>query len=170
MPTLRPWTDDDDQRMVDLHAAGYTLTAIAKELGRSTDTIHKYSKRAGLSWDRSKTAAATEAKKIDVAARRVALEERYLAEALQMLDNLHAPTIMHSFGGKDNVHNCVELDKPLYADQRNIAQASATMANAANRLRDMTVDSEASAVDQWVGDMLGRPKPTSADSPEIGVE
>lgn len=166
----RPWTDADDQKMIDLADAGMTLTAIAREMGRSTQTIHRYSQRAGLSFDRSRTAAATEAKKIDVADRRVKLEERYLIEADRLLNQLWEQCTIHSFGGKDNTYASQQVDRPPFKDQRDIIHASSTAAGAANRLRDMAVDGEASAVDQWTAAMLGRPEPTAADSPEIGVE
>ena len=169
MPPVTPWSDDDDQTLRDLHAAGMTLTAIAEEMDRGKATIHRYAAKAGLSFDRSKTKAATEAKKIDAAARRVALEERYLIEADKLLDQLWEPCTIHSFGGKDNTYAEEVVDRPPFKDQRDIIHASSTAAGAANRLRDMAVDGEASAVDQWVGDMLGRPKPTADDSPEIAI-
>lgn len=166
----RPWTDDDHQAMIDMAGAGMTLTRIAKELGRSTQTIHYHSQRAGLSFDRSRTAKATEAKKIDAADRRVTLELLYLEKATDVLAQLTEPAILTFFDIKTGRVVEHEVAKPQFADQRNIAQASATMANAANRLRDLAVDTEASAVDQWTAAMLGRPSPTTADSPEIGVE
>lgn len=153
MPPLQ-WSVDDEQRLADLHATGMTLTAIAKEMSRSKQTIHRRAKDAGLSWDRSQTAKATEAKKIDAAKRRVDLEERYLTEAINILDQLTEPTTITFFDIKEGKVVEHELVQPQFSDKRNIAQASATMANAANRLRDMSVDKEAAAVDKWVDAML----------------
>lgn len=170
MASAPPWTDADDQRLIDLHAAGMTLNAIAKEMDRSTSTIHKYAERAGLSWDRSQTQAATEAKKIDAAARRADLELLYLEKATGVLSQLDQPATVLFLDVKNGRVLEHPVPRPQPADQRNIAQASATMANAANRLRDITVDTETSAVDKWTAAMLGRPEPTSADSPEIGVD
>ena len=155
MPQPGPrWTDADTQALVDMHDAGMTLNAIAKEMGRSTDTIHRHAQRAGLSWDRSHTKAATEARKTDAAARRVELELLYLEKATKVLDQLDQPATLTFFDIKGSRVVEHKVDKPQFGDQRNIAQASATMANAANRLRDMTVDKEASAVDKWVDAML----------------
>jgi hypothetical protein len=155
MTAPQMWTDADEQTLRDLHATGMTLTAIAKQMGRSKNTISKYAERLGLSWDRTRTAAATEARKIDAAARRVALEERYLVEADRLLDQLREQAVVYSFGGAENTYNEHTLAKPTYADQRNIMQASSIATTAANRLRDLSVDTDASAVDQWADHILG---------------
>lgn len=151
----RPWTDQDDATLADLHATGMSLHAIAAEMQRSKQTVNLYAKRQGLTFDRSKTAKATEARKVDAAARRVNLEERYLIEAENLLDQLHEEAVVYSFGGADNIYREHTLDKPTYADQRNIMQASSIATTAANRLRDLSVDTEASAVDAWADAMLG---------------
>lgn len=167
MPTHRPWTDQDDQTLIDLHATGMSLIRCAKEMGRSPSAASKHGKQLGLDWDRTRTAKATEAVKIDAAARRASLEERYLIEADRILDQLWEPCDIHSFGGKDNTYAKKRVAKPPFRDQRDIIMASSTAAGAANKLRDMTVEGEASAVDQWTASMLGRPAPTAADSPEF---
>ncbi|MGW8935993.1 hypothetical protein [Gordonia terrae] len=157
MPPSTPWSDADDQTLRDLWAAGLSLTAIADEMNRGKATIHRYAAKAGLSFDRSKTKAATEAKKIDAADRRVTLELLYLEKATDILAQLTEPAILTFFDIKTGKVVEHEVAKPQFADQRNIAQASATMANAANRLRDLTVDREASAVDKWTDAMIDGP-------------
>lgn len=149
------WTDLDDQTLRDLHAAGMTLTAIATQMQRSKSTVNKHAKSLGLGFDRTRTATATQAKRVDAAARRATLEERYLVEAGRLLDQLHESCLVYSFGGSDNTYNEHTLDKPSFADQRNIMQASSIATTAANRLRDLSTDTEASAVDAWADAMLG---------------
>lgn len=167
MPPRLPPGDERDQAIRDLHDAGMSLTAVADNLGIDKATVSRRAKALGITWDRSQTKAATEAKKADNASRRANLEEQCLIDAERMLKQLWAPAQLHSFGGKDNVHNSVDVDQPIFADQRHIAQSASTLLSAANKLRDMTVDSEAADVDKWTAAMLGRPEPTAADTPEI---
>lgn len=157
MPPVTPWSDADDQTLRDLHAAGMSLHAIAKEMSRGKATIHRKASDAGLDFDRTQTAKAAEAKKIDAADRRVTLELLYLEKATDVLAQLTEPATLTFFDIKTGKVVEHEVAKPQFADQRNIAQASATMANAANRLRDLTVDREASAVDKWTDAMIDGP-------------
>lgn len=153
----RPWTDAEDQTLRELHAAGMSLHAIAAQMDRGKATIHRKASDAGLDFDRTQTAKAAEAKKIDAADRRVTLELLYLEKATDVLAQLTEPAILTFFDIKTGRVVEHEVAKPQFADQRNIAQASATMANAANRLRDLTVDREASAVDKWTDAMIDGP-------------
>ena len=157
MPPSAPWSDADDQALRDLHASGMSLHAIAKEMGRGKATIHRKAADAGLDFDRTQTAKAAEAKKVDAADRRVTLELLYLEKATDILAQLTEPAILTFFDIKTGKVVEHEVAKPQFADQRNIAQASATMANAANRLRDLTFDREASAVDKWTDAMIDGP-------------
>lgn len=69
----QPWDrDTEDTRLRELHTAGKSLHAIAKEMGRSKDTIARHAQRLGLTWDRDRVVAATKAKVADARARRAA--------------------------------------------------------------------------------------------------
>ena len=95
-----------------LHAAGLSASAIARELGVAKSTISRWAKAEGISFDRSKTAEATAAKSIDLAAARTRLAEKMAHRAELLLDSLDNPYIVYSFGGRDNVYNEHKLDKP----------------------------------------------------------
>lgn len=79
----RPVTDDERAEIRRLHAAGVGRNEIARRIGRGSRTVSEYCQKHGLTFDRTKTAAATEAKMIDAKARRAAIAARLygLAEA-----------------------------------------------------------------------------------------
>lgn len=86
----RPVTAADEQQVRDLHAQGYGRNAIARELGRSPRTVSVIAQKLGLTFDRTATAVATEARVIDGRARRADLVARLYAVALDDLDHLQA--------------------------------------------------------------------------------
>lgn len=99
-----PLTDAEKARIHEMHTAGATRNDIARDLGRSGDTITRYCKKAGLDFDREQIRAATEARKIDLAARRASLRERLLHEADAALDVIGQPETVWNFGGRDNTY------------------------------------------------------------------
>lgn len=140
---MAAWTDEESTRLTELHAAGESLTFIAKEMQRSTETIHRHSERLKLSWDRSRTAKAAEAKHVDNKARRARIEEQLLVKSEDMLAQLDEPAIVYSFGGQFNEYAEHELDKPDPVAQKHIVQALAAALNAANKLHEMNAGQQA---------------------------
>lgn len=61
---------DQRQNMTSLISSGKSCNAIARELGVSPSTVSRHAKAAGLTFDRSLTAKAVEAARIDAASRR----------------------------------------------------------------------------------------------------
>ncbi|MEC3977887.1 helix-turn-helix domain-containing protein [Amycolatopsis sp. H20-H5] len=144
-------TNEDRERVRALHAAGRNRNQIAKDIGRSGATVSKIARELGLSFDRSATAAATEAKVIDAKARRAALAVALLGDAERLREQLFAPAEIHSFGGKENTHNSVQVPQPQFADQRNIIQATSTAITTSLRLDQHDGDSS----NEQVGSLLG---------------
>ena len=60
----------DRQQIVNLAREGMPRNEIARHMRCSTETVSKWAHRAGIRFDRTKTAAATEARQADTAARR----------------------------------------------------------------------------------------------------
>lgn len=137
------WTDEESTRLTELHAAGESLTFIAKEMQRSTETIHRHAERLKLSFDRTRTAKAAEAKHVDNKARRARIEERLLAKGEEFLDQLDEPVIVFSFGGPLNEYAEHELTKPDPVSQKHIVQALNTVLTSANKLHEMNAGSNA---------------------------
>jgi hypothetical protein len=125
-----PATPDDDDpdatvrgRVTALHAAGMGRNQIARELGLSTATVSRIAAAEHLKFDRAATAAALEARQIDLKARRVELKGLLLEDAHKLRKQLWEPARLVAFGGKDNTINEVTLAEPQFVDKKNIMAA-----------------------------------------------
>lgn len=136
MPAGKPLTDTEKTRIRELHAEGLSLSAIARELGRSKSTVSNYCHRHGIRWDNTRTKAATEAHALTNAEKRAALETRFLDEAANLLDQLHRPHLAYNFGGKDNTYEEHELPEPDIAGKRSLIHAAGTAVDKAVKLAE----------------------------------
>jgi hypothetical protein len=75
-----PLSDEKRERGIDLIRQGMGRNAVAREIGVSSQTVSALAKKAGLSFDRTATAQATEARKVDAKARRLALGNALLGD------------------------------------------------------------------------------------------
>lgn len=105
-------------RVAALHAQGMGRNAIAAELGVGNSTVTRIAKALGLDFSRAQTAVAVQARSVDLAAGRQRLAEKMLGRAERMLDDLDGPYLVYAFGGKDNVYEEHELEKPPVEVQR----------------------------------------------------
>lgn len=110
----------DSERARELHAAGSSCNAIARDLGCAASTVSRWAKGEGLSFDRSKTAAAVAAHTVDLAAGRIRLAEKMLAASEDMLDVIDGPYEVYNFGGKDNTFESRVLDSAPVEVRRNV--------------------------------------------------
>lgn len=149
-----PLTPADRQRILDLHATGMSRNDIARETGRSTGSVTAVVKKAGGTFDRTMTEAATAAKKADAAALRAQLELDYLEDAQKLRKQLWEPCIAFNFGGKDNTYEEHNLDEPVFADKLKIMQASTTASSAALRIDTHRNDGGMTAAVSLVDRML----------------
>lgn len=108
------------ERAQALYDQGLGCNAIARELGVDPATVSRWAKKAGLSFDRSKVAAANEAHKVDLAAGRIRLAEKMLAASESMLDKIDDPYLVYAFGGKENEYNEHELTSAPVEVRRNV--------------------------------------------------
>jgi hypothetical protein len=123
----RPIDAKDRAAVRRLHKQGKSRNDIARAIKRSPSTVSKIATALGLSFERgAEVVAATEARRIDLAARRVALAEALHQDAERLRTQLWEPCVHGAFGGKENVWSQVNLDRPLFADQRNILAATGT--------------------------------------------
>ncbi|WP_433793951.1 helix-turn-helix domain-containing protein [Actinoplanes sp. CA-252034] len=133
-----PITAEERQRVAKLHAEGRSRNAIATELGRSGRTISKICSEHDppLTFERTRTAAATAAKKVDGAARRAQFQLDALDAAGRLMGQMFAPSKVFNFGGKENDYNEVTHDEPPFRDKRDIASAIQALANTALKLAE----------------------------------
>ncbi|MER7047742.1 helix-turn-helix domain-containing protein [Streptomyces jumonjinensis] len=69
----RPVTDEDRAAVRTLHAQGLGRNEIARQLGRGQRTVSRIAEDLGLTFDRTATAVATQARVSDAKARRAAI-------------------------------------------------------------------------------------------------
>lgn len=156
MASNNPLTDRELDRIRALHGEGKTRNDIARELKRSASTITKACTNMGLSFDRTATKAATEAKVADAKARRAEIMNGLLDDVQRLRAQLFAPAIVFSFGGKENSYNERPVDEPPARDKRDLMGSISLALNASLRLDDHDGDKEGlAAVDAWLKAMLG---------------
>ncbi|ATL86685.1 helix-turn-helix domain-containing protein [Streptomyces malaysiensis subsp. malaysiensis] len=125
----RPIDDRDREQVRELHAQGKSRNQIARAIGRSPSTVSKIagSFEPPLTFDRAaEVAVATEVRRADLAARRTALALALQSDAEQLRAQLWTPTIYGEFAGKEGTWQQIDLDRPRFADQRQIMSATAT--------------------------------------------
>lgn len=151
-----PLTDDERQRIRELHAAGRGCNQIARDLGRSPAIVSKTARELGLSFDRSTTVAATEAKKADASALRAALMLDYLEDARRLRGQLWESCEYREYGGRDFTLRKWRQREPTPADKLKLMQASTMAADRSLRLQLFDGESEGlAAVDAWLRDVEG---------------
>lgn len=122
-----PVQPEERARVVELIKAGMARNEIARETKLGAATITRIAQAEGLSFDRSQTAAAVEARKVDLAAERVRLLERMLANGHAAMDTVEGPVVVYNFGGKDNTYREKRFEKAPLALRKD-AQTTAGIA------------------------------------------
>jgi len=126
-PAPKPynWTPRRDQQLRDWNTTvpPVPISEQARRLKTSRTTIARRRKTLGLESDRTQTAAANEARRVDAKARRTAIAEGLLDDAEKLREQLFAPTVAFNFGGKDNTYEEHHLSEPTFADKLKIVQA-----------------------------------------------
>lgn len=135
-------TDAERELIRALHAQGLGRNAIALEVGRSAGTISTIVKQLGLSFDRSKTAAATEARQIDNRARRTALIGRAYARAEKIYDRLEADTYRFTASTVAGIETA-DLDHVPAQDEKALAGAAGSHLSHAVKLEQVDADNGA---------------------------
>ncbi|MCY1141367.1 helix-turn-helix domain-containing protein [Actinoplanes sp. Pm04-4] len=133
----RPILDQERDRVRELHAAGASRNAIARELRRSGRTISRIAAELDLTFERSdQTRSATVAKVADGQARRAQLQLDALDAAGRLFGQMFAETKVYNFGGKENDYNERTHPEPPFRDKRDIATAIKALADTALKLAE----------------------------------
>lgn len=135
----RPVTDETRADVRRLHGEGLGRNAIARELGRSPRTVSLICEELGLTFDRTAAAAATEARMVDVRARRADITERLYAQAERILARLEKPQhrIREVSFGKVVTY---EVDELPAQDVRNLMVAVSTATTQAAKMEALASD------------------------------
>lgn len=133
-----PLEPDRVAEIVRLAGEGVSAYRIAKTVGVSAATVTKYAP-AG-SFDRSATAAAVQAHKVDAAARRAQLAHDLLEDAARLRAQIWQPAVIYNFGGKDNTYEERAVTEPPADVKRTLMLATNTALQAHLRLVDHDSD------------------------------
>ena len=111
-------SEDRFDEFRDLHEQGLGRNAIAREMGIAPVVASRTAEYLGLTFDRSRIQAATEARLADLADRRSRLAVDLIDDAEKLRAQMWQPAIIYSFGGKDNTYAEEHVPEPPSADKR----------------------------------------------------
>jgi hypothetical protein len=117
----RPVTQEDRDRVAELHAEGKSRNDIADILDRSGSTVSRIAADFDppLTFERGpEVAAATAARQADLAALRAELAYQLTVDAERLRAQMWQPTTVYAFGGKDNEYNDHTFDEAPAAEKR----------------------------------------------------
>lgn len=97
-----------------------SCNGIARELGWSPATISKWAKGEGLNFDRTKTAVAVAAQRIDRAAARADIIDRMYKRSQKVLSRLEADLFVFYVAGGEGAERITESEPPA-GDEKNLA-------------------------------------------------
>jgi hypothetical protein len=126
-------------RLCELADAGWSVRQIADELGIGVASVSRHAKGLGVSFDRSKTEAATAARVSDGRARRAELAVRLLEQAGMELDRLSRPHRAYAFLNNGGYVEEI-LPQPDPASRLSIAKTAATLLQQHARLTELDGD------------------------------
>ncbi|KJK40236.1 hypothetical protein UK15_07745 [Streptomyces variegatus] len=121
MGKARPVTDEDRQRVRELHADGKGRNEIAKILGRSGRTISDIASKLEppITFDRAaEVRTATEVRQADLAARRAAFAIKLQDIAEREVAKINEPHTYWDWGGKEHDFDTHTAPEPTPADKR----------------------------------------------------
>jgi len=142
----QPLTADEERELTRLHAEGLSMRKVAKEMDRSLSSVQRVSRRLGLTWDHSSTAAATAAKQIDNRARRAALETLLLENAEHLAQQVRLPHEYIDHGGKDFIEVRWVQDEPTPTDKLKLMQAVGIGIDRSIRIAEFDADAGTATV------------------------
>jgi hypothetical protein len=93
----RNFTTEDEERLRQLHADDVSRNEIARRMEWSVGTITNHAQRLGLPFDREAVRAATDARQIDLKARRQRIQEQLLDLAERTIQRAQDRYLVHGF-------------------------------------------------------------------------
>jgi hypothetical protein len=139
----------------ELAADGWGRNRIAREVGLSGSTVSGIIRDApDVSFDRTATAEATEAARVDAAERRAELSLALLEDAHRLRAQLWQPCTVGAFGGRDNVWTETRLAEPTFADKRAILTAVGNAVRDHVRLEQVDSDGGAAEAGSMLADLM----------------
>lgn len=137
------WGEDDDERLLELHAQGLGCSAIAREMGVNAGIVSVHAQRLGVRWNQARKAM-NEGRREEARTKRLHLRENLMNDAARLQEQMFSQSTVFNFGGKDNTFAQETLPQPPTADQLKIAQAIKTLVESVEKLDKMDADADMS--------------------------
>jgi len=151
----RPITDEDRERVRQLHAEGKGRNQIARIMERSGRDISEIAWEFGLSFARAaEVRQATEIRTADLAQLRTNLAHDLAVDAVRMREQLWEPCTLINFGGKDNTVATKDVAEPPPSDKRQLMTAVGVAIDRSLRLIPIKDDAGAEAARSMVGQLM----------------
>lgn len=166
------WTPTMDAYLHQASAAvpPISLAHQARHLGVAKGSIVNRRRHLGITSDRTSTAAAIEARRIDAAERRTALEQRHLDRIEHLLNRLESPewkTILKGEMGIEEVRNLTFVPP---RDEKDIAATILQHWGALERIKRMNPDTGTTEAISMLGGIAKLLEQAAASMPEDGPE
>lgn len=145
--------DNKRARARKLFDQGLSCRAIAKQLTCSPSTVSRWAVAEGLSFNRAKTADATKARTVDLAAVRVQLAEEMSLAAMELLKTRNDKYLVYNFGGKDNTYEEHTLERPPVEVIRNAVTTAGIAFDKASKVVEGRDDGGASDARSLLADL-----------------
>lgn len=153
----KPVTPDERAHIIELLHTGKSANTIAREAGRSVDTISRIAKAEGHRFGQTNLAHAHEARRAYGAEARAETARRFHQRANELLEQMEGEYLVFNFGGRDNTYEEHVLAGPPVEAKRQLIQAAAQAMKVVLEVdkHDNAGGGDVAAVDQWLAAMTG---------------
>lgn len=152
----RPVTEDDYDRVRELHAQGLGRNEIARQINRAQRTVSLIAQELGLEFDVTMTEVATAHRVAQLADKRSILAEALTDDALRLTEQLWQPAIVFNIGGKDNEYTEHPVDQPPALDKKSLMAAAGMAIDRSLRLIPPSSDGGADDARSMLGQLFTR--------------
>ncbi|MFE7762949.1 helix-turn-helix domain-containing protein [Streptomyces sp. NPDC057438] len=128
-----PLTEEDLETLRQLHADGFGRNEIARQLGCSPATVTNWAQRLDLSFDRTSTRAAVDARQIDLKDQRQQAQQRLMNFFNEQLDRVESRYLLTGFKATGEVA-AQWLDLPPAKETKDLTTAAMQALNGALKL------------------------------------
>lgn len=130
----KPVSAEERERIIEAFATGKSCRQIAKQFGRSPNTISSIARDVGHEFGHTNVLRAHEINRRYGAEWRADMRQRLADEAGRLLDDMRKPALVYSFGGRDNTYAEHTLEQPDTKSKHELMRAATTALRA---IRDL---------------------------------
>jgi len=122
----KPVSDAERQQIIEAIRSGLSCRQVAKQFGRSTDTISRIARDIGWDFGQTNVQRAHEINARYGAEWRADMRQKLAEESMRLLEDMRKPSLVYNFGGKENSYNEHLLDEPDGLTKRSLMQSVST--------------------------------------------